>query len=81
MAKVGDWVVLNLDVLPPWFEQLPEETKEVFRFCAGRAYEVVEIDEYGQLVLDVSSDVDERFGGFMNDIRVEEKYVISSESK
>jgi hypothetical protein len=31
--------------------------------------------EHGQLVLDVSAEVDPRFGGYMNDIRVEPEYV------
>jgi hypothetical protein len=46
----------------------------------GRPYRVDEIDQWGQLVLDVSADIDERFGGFMNDIRVEEEYVTLVES-
>jgi hypothetical protein len=40
----------------------------------GRTYQVVEIDQNGLFVLDVSK-VDAIFGGFMNDIRVEEEYL------
>jgi hypothetical protein len=61
--------------LPPWVSKLPVESQRVFEFCLGRRYRVEEIDEHGHLVLDVSADIDERFGGFMNDIRVEPEYV------
>ena len=73
MPKVGDWV--SLKVLPPWVEKLPKESQAVFKFCVGRTYLVSEIDKHGHFVLDVSPDVDKQFGGFMNDIRVEEKYI------
>ncbi len=73
VPRIGDRVVLT--VLPPWVHQLPEESVKVFRFCVGRSYVVQEIDEYGHLVLDVSVDVDARFGGFKNDIRVEPEFV------
>ena len=48
-----------------------EESATVFRACLGRAYSVTEVDEHGHLVLDVSADIDARFGGSHNDIRVE----------
>jgi hypothetical protein len=73
MIKVNDWVVLKN--LPPWVEQLPEESQEVFRLCVGRTYQVVEIDQNGLFVLDVR-EVDEIVGGFMNEIRVEETYLM-----
>ena len=38
-------------------------------------YRVEEIDTQGLFVLDVSTDIDRRFGGYMNDIRVEEAYL------
>ncbi|MGH7771824.1 MAG: hypothetical protein ACREQA_06260 [Candidatus Binatia bacterium] len=63
------------ETLPPWVSELPEESQQVFRFCLGRSYRVDEIDEQGLLVLDVSADIDRRFGGFMNDIRLEPQYV------
>jgi hypothetical protein len=71
--KVGDRVAFI--VLPPWVDQLPDESQAVFRLCVGRIYPVDEIDEQGLLVLDVSADVDDLFGGYMNDIRVEPEYV------
>ncbi len=73
MIQVGDYVTLAR--LPEWVETMPEETQRIFRFCVGRAYPVIEIDMNGLFVLDVSSDVDERFGGFMNDIRVEREHL------
>ena len=73
MKQAGDLV--KLGSLPPWVSQLPEESQRVFRYCVGRNYRVVEIDEHGLLVLDVSQDIDRRFGGFMNDIRVEPRFV------
>ena len=72
MAQVRDFV--RLEAPPPWALQLPEASQRVFRFCVGRMYRVEEIDERGLLVLDVSLDIDERFGGFMNDIRVEPEF-------
>jgi hypothetical protein len=38
-------------------------------------YRVDEVTRDGLLVLNVAADVDRRFGGFMNDIRVEPRYV------
>jgi len=61
--------------MPPWVGKLPEDSQAVFRFCLGRIYRVDEITDAGHLVLDVSGDIDCRFGGFMNDIRVEPEFV------
>lgn len=71
--QAGDLV--KLETLPGWVSKLPEESARVFRYCVGRTYPVSEIDENGLLVLDVSQDIDARFGGFMNDIRVEPEFV------
>jgi hypothetical protein len=54
---------------------MSEESRRVFNFCLGRTYRVTEIDQQGLFVLDVSKDIDHRFGGFMNDLRLEEKYL------
>ncbi len=73
MIKAGDWVTLAK--LPSWVSELPSESQEVIRFCLGKTYRVEDVDERGQIVLDVSNEVDQRFGGFRNDIRVEPEYV------
>jgi hypothetical protein len=41
----------------------------------GRTYRIAEIDPNGLFVLDVSGDVDDRFGGSMNDIRLEAEFL------
>ena len=61
--------------MPEWVAELPEESRRVFEFCLGRTYRVEEIDMHGLFVLDVSADIDQRFGGFMNDIRLEPEYL------
>jgi hypothetical protein len=66
-ARLGDRFVLK--VLPPWVGQLPQESQDVFAFRVGP------IDRNGLLVLDVSVQVDRRFGGYGNDIRVEPEFV------
>ena len=73
MVRPGDWV--RLAALPPGVDTLPPESQAVFRFCLGRTYCVIEIDSQELFVLDVSADIDPRFGGYMNDIRVEEEYL------
>lgn len=73
MIKVGDSVILS--ILPEWVDELPQESQRVFHFCVGRIYPVVEIDQNGLYVLDVSSDIDALYGGYMNDIRVEQDYL------
>jgi len=73
MPKIGQRV--RLATLPPWVADLPQESQRVFEFCVGRVFPVVEIEQHGLLVLDASQDVDVRFGGFMNDIRVEPGFV------
>lgn len=74
MFKVGDGVTLAME--PEWVERLPRESQAVVRFCVGRTYPVTGITQHGELVLDVSGDIDARFGGFMNEIRVEPEYVV-----
>jgi hypothetical protein len=61
--------------MPEWVATAPDETRRVFEFCLGRTYRVGEIDSQGLFVLDVSADIDHRFGGFMNDIRLEAEYL------
>ena len=73
MIKAGDMV--KFKALPIWVEELPEESRRVFKFCLGRSYRVNEIDPNGLFVLDVSKDIDRRFGGLMNDIRLEARYL------
>ncbi len=71
--SVGDRV--RLTVLPPWVPQLPLSSQGVFRHCVGKAFRIVEIDEHGHLVLDVSREVDAFAGGTHHDIRVEPDFV------
>ena len=73
VITVGDCALLK--DLPEWVSDLPADSQQVFRFCVGRAYPVIEIDQNGLYVLDVSQNVDDRFGGYMNDIRVERHYL------
>ena len=61
--------------MPEWVAQFPGESRRVFEFCLGRTYRVEEIDSQGLFVLDVSADIDERFGGFGNDIRLEAQFL------
>lgn len=61
--------------MPEWVAKLADESRRVFEFCFGRTYRVREIDGQGLFVLDVSADIDHRFGGFMNDIRLEAEFL------
>ena len=61
--------------MPDWVAKLPDESRRVFEFCLGRTYRIEEIDGQGLFVLDVSADVDHRFGGFRNDIRLEAEFL------
>jgi hypothetical protein len=61
--------------MPEWVGSLPEESRRVFEFCLGRLYRVEKVDEHGLFVLDVSGNVDRRFGGFRNDIRLEAEFL------
>ena len=71
MIEVGEWVLLK--ILPPDIDTLPPASQAIFNYCLGRRYRVVEIDTQGLFVLDVSGDIDSLFGGYLNDIRVEEE--------
>lgn len=73
MIQAGSYVTFV--ALPPYVATLPEESQRVFRFCLGRTYPVAEIDRWGQVVLDVSADVDGCFGGYLNDLRLEPEYL------
>jgi hypothetical protein len=72
--KVGDKVTLL--VLPPWISKLSHESQAIFKYCVGRTFRVIDIDQNGHLVLDVKDEVDKIFGGYMNDIRVEKEFVV-----
>lgn len=61
--------------MPDWVAAMPEESRRVCEFCFGRTYLIEEVDSDGLFVLDVSVDIDKRFGGFGNDIRLEEKFL------
>ncbi|MGZ4971384.1 MAG: hypothetical protein ACXWDN_01385 [Limisphaerales bacterium] len=61
--------------MPDWVAGMPEDNRRVFEFCLGRTYRVEDIDTQGLYVLDVSADIDHRFGGFMNDIRLEAEFL------
>ena len=61
--------------MPTWVSELPFESRRVFESCLGRTYRVEEIDSHGLFVLDVSPDIDHRFGGYLNDIRLEAEYL------
>jgi hypothetical protein len=73
MIKAGSKV--KFAKMPEWVTTLPAESQRVFQFCLGRVYRVEEIDERGLCVLDVSADVDHRFGGTHNDIRLESQFL------
>lgn len=70
--RVGDLV--KLESIP---KDMPSEVGEIFDFCLGKEFEIVGIDKGKPFlyVLDVSPIVDEKFGGFKNDIRVEQKHL------
>ena len=78
MIRPGDSVVLA--TLPPWVRTLPQESRDVIAFCVGRTFPVVPIDANGLLELDVSAEVDQRFGGYMNTIYVEQEFVELNEA-
>lgn len=61
--------------MPAWVDQLPPESRSVFAFCLGRTYRVEEVDAQGLFVLEVSADIDGRFGGFGNDLRLEAEFL------
>jgi hypothetical protein len=74
---IGDQVTLS--VLPPWIDKLSDESQAIFRYCVGRTFRVIEIDQNDHLILDVKNEIDKIFGGYMNDIRVEKEYVVKEE--
>jgi hypothetical protein len=76
MLKIGSQVTFA--VLPPWVSELPAESQRVYAFCLGRTYRIVKIDEQGLFVLDVSPEVDHRFGGYQNDIRLEGDWLLEA---
>jgi hypothetical protein len=76
-CRAGDWVTLAR--LPPWVATLPLDSQRVFEHCVGKTFRVEEIGEDDLLVLDVSPEVDELFGGSFNDLRVEPEYTQRAE--
>lgn len=66
---------MKFSKMPEWVATLPEESQRVFQFCLGRVYHVAEVDGQGLCVLDVSAEVDQRFGGTHNDLRLEPQFL------
>jgi hypothetical protein len=54
---------------------MPPETRRVIDHCVGKAFRIAGIEDGVLYVLDVSGEVDARFGGFANDVRVEDEYL------
>ncbi len=65
--------------LPDDVPTMPEESRVVFEYCLGRSYLVAEVDPHGLVVLDVSSDVDEKFGTIGNEIHVEAELLANAQ--
>lgn len=53
--KVGDRVRV-LRVPPSVEEQMPEETRQIFRRCVGQVLRIDGFDDYGHLELNVKDD-------------------------
>ena len=77
---IGVGTRVTFVTMPAWVTDLPEESQRVFRFCLGRTYPVVELDHQGLYVLDVSADIDHRFGGYLNDIHLEATFLREASS-
>ena len=71
--KVGDTVIFAK--MPSWVTKMPEDSRRVFETCLGKSFTISEIDRNGLFVLDIGKEVDTQFGGLMNDIRLEAKYL------
>jgi hypothetical protein len=81
LAK-ADWRLhdVNVDDPVPLRHAVLSPSRTVIEFCVGHSYRVDEIDSRGLFVLDVSCDIDSRFGGGGNDIRVELDWLTKTEA-
>lgn len=73
---VGDWV--RLIRRPAWAEGMQLQVQQVIDACVGGAFRIDDVapGPQGELyVLLLGEDIDARFGGFMNDLRVEAEYL------
>ena len=71
--KKGD--VVRFWKLPDWLDSLPEESRVVFKACLGHNFRISGMDTDGLFILDVSRLVDEKFGGFMNELHLEGEWL------
>jgi hypothetical protein len=60
---------------PAWADRMPPETQRIIDHCVGKTFRIDDIAPGDLYVLDVSVEVDARFGGFANDLRVEAEYL------
>jgi hypothetical protein len=67
--------IVRFAKMPSWVADMPDDSRRVFEFCLGRTYRIEELDCNGLFVLDVSAEIDHRFGGFMNDLRLEAEFL------
>lgn len=61
--------------MPPSAAGTPEDTRSILRFSVGKTFRVTETTKDGLVGLDVSPDVDHKFGGFMHEIWVEPEHL------
>lgn len=76
MLKIGDRV--RFAKWPPWVDDLNNDemkSRDIFRFCFGKIYKIIDISEGNNYALDVSRRVDKKFGGYGNSIYLEEEYL------
>jgi len=69
----GDWV--RLARRPQWADRMPPETQQIIDACVGKVFRIGEVAAGGLYVLDVSDEIDARFGGCLNDLRVEAEFL------
>jgi hypothetical protein len=70
---VGDRV--RLARRPAWTDQMPLRTQQVIDHCIGKTFRIDELAPGDLYVLDVSDEIDARFGGYLNDLRIEAAYL------
>jgi hypothetical protein len=65
----------RLKRMPPSAAGTAEDTRTILRFSVGKTFRVTETTTDGLVGLDVSPDVDHKFGGFMHEIWVEPEHL------
>ena len=60
---------------PTWLKDMKEDQRKIFDFCFGKVFPTDGFDQNGHVIVDVSELCDPVFGGYGNELRLDQDNV------